>query len=81
MGAQTYDALALIDKAIALQKGGLDAAKTAEVLRGLTLESPRGRITIDAQTREVHQSMYVQRAEHGDGRYFNAEIAAFAPRV
>jgi branched-chain amino acid transport system substrate-binding protein len=81
MGVQAYDALALIDKAITLQKGGLDAAKTADVLRGLTLESPRGTITIDAQTREAHQPMYVQRAEHGAGRYYNAEIAAFAPRA
>jgi branched-chain amino acid transport system substrate-binding protein len=79
MTVQVWDALTAIDKAIAAQTGAIDAAKTMDVLRGLTFESPRGMLTFDPQTREVHQPMYIQRAEFSDGHYHNAEIAAFGP--
>ena len=79
MTVQTWDALTAIDKAVAAQKGTVDAARTMDVLRGASFESPRGTIAFDPQTREVHQPMYIQRATFADGRYFNAEIAAFGP--
>lgn len=77
---QAYDALALIDKIVAAQKGGLDAARSMEILRGIQLESPRGMLSFDPQTREVRQTMYVRRVEKRNGRYMNVEIAAFPPR-
>ena len=79
MTVQTWDALTAIDKAVAAQTGVIDAARTMDVLRGRSFQSPRGTITFDPVTREVHQPMYVQRASFADGHYFNAEIAAFAP--
>ena len=79
MAVQAYDALTAIDKSVGAQKGSIDAQKTVDALRGLTFESPRGTITIDAATREVHQPMYVQRAELHDGRYVNVEVTAFGP--
>jgi branched-chain amino acid transport system substrate-binding protein len=79
MTVQTWDALTAIDKAVAAQKGPIDAARTMEALRGASFQSPRGTITFDPVTREVHQAMYVQRAQFDGQHYFNAEIAAFAP--
>jgi len=68
-----------MDHAVSVQKGAIDPAKTMDALRGYTFESPRGTITIDPVTREVHEPMYVRRAEMRDGSFVNAEIAAFAP--
>jgi branched-chain amino acid transport system substrate-binding protein len=76
---QAYDALAAIDRAIGAQKGAIDANRTMEVLRGVTFESPRGTISIDPLTREVHQSIYIRRVERRNGRLANVEIAAFPP--
>jgi branched-chain amino acid transport system substrate-binding protein len=80
ISVQAFDALSAMDKAVAAQKGPIDTVRTIDALRGLTFESPRGSITIDAQTREVRESMYIRRAERTrDGRFVNAEIAAFPP--
>jgi branched-chain amino acid transport system substrate-binding protein len=78
IAVQAFDALTLMDHAVAAQKGAIDPAKTMDALRGYTFESPRGTITIDPVTREVHEPMYVRRAEMRDGNFINAEIAAFA---
>ena len=80
IAVQAFDALTAMDRAVAAQKGAIDPVKTIDALRGLTFESPRGMITIDAQTREVHESMYIRRTERGrDGKFENAEIASFSP--
>ncbi len=79
IAVQAFDALTAIDHAVAGQKGAIDPAKTIDALRGVTFESPRGPITIDAQTREVRESMYIRRTEVRNGKFVNAEIAAFAP--
>lgn len=76
---QAYDALAAIDRSIGPQKGAIDPNRTMELLRGITFESPRGMITLDAQTREARQTIYIRRVERGDGHLFNAEIAAYPP--
>jgi branched-chain amino acid transport system substrate-binding protein len=79
IAVQAFDALTAMDHAVAAQKGAIDPVKTIDALRGYTFESPRGTITIDAQTREVHESMYIRRTEMRDGKFVNAEIAAFPP--
>ncbi|HEY5341953.1 MAG TPA: ABC transporter substrate-binding protein [Candidatus Aquilonibacter sp.] len=79
IAVQAFDALTAMDHAVAGQKGPIDPVKTIDALRGYTFESPRGQITIDAQTREVHESMYIRRTEMRDGKFANAEIATFPP--
>ncbi|HEV8019904.1 MAG TPA: ABC transporter substrate-binding protein [Candidatus Lustribacter sp.] len=79
IAVQAFDALTAMDHAVAGQKGAIDPAKTIDALRGYTFESPRGMLTIDAQTREVHESMYIRRTEVVNGRFSNSEIAAIPP--
>jgi branched-chain amino acid transport system substrate-binding protein len=79
IAVQAFDALTAIDRAVTAQKGSVDAAKTIDALRGVTFESPRGPISIDAQTREVHENMYIRRTEMRNGKFANLEIAAVAP--
>ncbi len=79
ISVQAFDALTAIDHAVAGQKGAIDAVKAIDALRGLTFESPRGPITIDAQTREVRENMYIRRTEMHNGTFTNFEIASFPP--
>jgi branched-chain amino acid transport system substrate-binding protein len=79
IAVQAFDALTLIDRGIAGQKGAIDAAKTIDALRGVTVESPRGPISIDAQTREVRENMYIRRTQLVNGRFANIEIASYSP--
>ena len=75
-----YDALQAIYKVVAAQRGSLDPDKTMQLVRGLKIESPRGPIEIDPQTREIIQNIYIRRVDKVNGRLQNTEIAVF-PQV
>lgn len=79
IAVQAFDALTLIDRGVAGQKGAIDAAKTIDAIRGVTIESPRGPISIDAQTREVRENMYIRRTQLVNGKFANIEIASYPP--
>ncbi len=72
-----YDALAAIYKVVELQGGKVDPDRTMQLLRGLKLESPRGPITIDPQTRDIDQNIYIRRTERKDGRMVNTEFQTY----
>ena len=46
-----------------------------EAMKGLSWESPRGPISIDAQTRDIVQNIYMRRCERLDGELYNVEFA------
>lgn len=76
-GVATYDALHAIYNAVEAQKGNLDPDKTMQLIRGMKLESPRGPIEIDPQTREIIQNIYIRRVDKVNGKLQNTEIATF----
>jgi branched-chain amino acid transport system substrate-binding protein len=63
MAVAGYDGIRLIYSAFAATKGkgGGDALLAA--MKGQSFESPRGYITIDAQTRDIVQDVYIRRVE------------------
>jgi branched-chain amino acid transport system substrate-binding protein len=73
----TYDVLSAIYKAVAAQKGNLDPEKTMQLVRGMKIDSARGPITIDPQTRDIVQNIYIRRVDKVDGKYQNTEIATY----
>ena len=73
----TYDVLSAIYKAVAAQKGSLDPDKTMQLVRGMKIDSARGPITIDPQTRDIVQNIYIRRVDKIDGQYQNTEIATY----
>ncbi len=73
----TYDVLSAIYKAVAAQKGNLDPEKTMALVRGMKIESARGPIMIDPQTRDIVQNIYIRRVDKVDGKYQNTEIATY----
>jgi branched-chain amino acid transport system substrate-binding protein len=72
-----YDILAAIYKVVAAQNGNVDPDKTMQLIRGMKLESPRGPIEIDPQTRDIIQTIYIRRVEKVDGKYQNTELASY----
>jgi branched-chain amino acid transport system substrate-binding protein len=72
-----YDALAAIDLALAKTKGDLSGDKVMEALKGLSFESPRGPIQIDAVTRDIVQTIYIRRTERVKGQLVNVEFDQF----
>jgi len=63
MAVAGYDGIRLIYNAFAVTKGkgGGDALLAA--MKGQVIESPRGQILIDAQTRDVVQDVYIRKVE------------------
>jgi len=76
----TYDIMNAIYRVIEAQKGNLDPDRTMGLLRGMTFESPRGPLEIDARNRDIVQTVYIRRTEKRDGKYVNVEIASY-PRA
>jgi branched-chain amino acid transport system substrate-binding protein len=73
-----YDGMHVIYEALRKTggKGGGDALLAA--MRGQIFESPRGQIYIDANTRDIVQSVYIRKVERsrdGDGELYNIEFA------
>lgn len=72
-----YDALAAMDAALTETGGDLDPDQIMAALKGLSLESPRGPIRIDADSRDIVQTVYIRRTEKRDGELFNIEFDQF----
>ena len=72
-----YDAMAAIDLALAKTKGDSSGDKVMAALKGLSFESPRGQIEIDAATRDIVQTVYIRKTEKVDGKLVNVEFDKF----
>jgi branched-chain amino acid transport system substrate-binding protein len=71
-----YDGAHLID--IALKKAGkTDGDALVAAAKGQSWESPRGPMSIDPQTRDVVQTVYIRKVEKVGGKLVNVEIAKF----
>jgi branched-chain amino acid transport system substrate-binding protein len=74
MSVAGYDGMAAI-YAVADKLGGvMDADKALAILKGFSRTSPRGPITIDPETRDIVQTIYVRRVEKVDGQLRNVEF-------
>lgn len=74
-----FDGTHVLYKMIEATGGTANGAKAIEAAKGLTWESPRGPMKIDAQTRDVIQNVYIRVVEkQADGRYVNRETKTYA---
>jgi len=46
-------------------------------MKGTSFESPRGPISIDPETRDIVQNVYIRRVERKDGELYNIEFDVF----
>lgn len=69
-----YDGMRVIYEALKATKGqgGGDALLAA--MKGQLFESPRGKVFIDAQTRDIVQDVYLRKVERVNGQLYNVEF-------
>jgi branched-chain amino acid transport system substrate-binding protein len=72
-----WDGMALIYDIVKKLDGKIDADKAMEIVKGWTHESPRGPISIDPETRDIVQNVYICRVEKVNGRLANIEFEAY----
>ena len=73
-----FDGMHVIYKMIEATGGKQDAQKAVDAVKGLSWVSPRGPVTIDAESRHIMQNIYLREVTKGDdGKYYNKEIQTF----
>ena len=75
MSVGGYDGIALIYKALEKTGGDTNGAKLLAAMKGMSWTSPRGPISIDPDTRDIVQNVYIRKAEKKDGQIYNVEFA------
>lgn len=77
MAVGGYDGMHAIKAALEKTGGSTDGKAMVEAMKGMAWESPRGPVTIDPETRDIVQTVYLRRVERGaDGKLWNIEFAS-----
>jgi branched-chain amino acid transport system substrate-binding protein len=77
MAVGGYDGMHLIYEALKATKGSTDGPALIAAMKGMKWESPRGPISIDSETRDIVQNIYIRKVERVDGELYNVEFATF----
>jgi branched-chain amino acid transport system substrate-binding protein len=72
-----YDGMHLIYEALKKTKGSVDGDALVNAMKGMAWESPRGPISIDPQTRDIVQNIYIRRVEKVNGELYNIEFMSY----
>jgi branched-chain amino acid transport system substrate-binding protein len=75
MAVQSYDGMHLIYEALKKTNGATDGAAVVDAMKGQSFVSPRGPVTVDPDTREMIQNIYIRRVERVGGELYNVEFA------
>src|SRR5262249_26771100 len=74
VGVAVYDCMYLIYEALKKTHGNADGDALIAAMKGMSWESPRGTITVDPETRDLIQDVYIRRVERIDGELYNVEF-------
>jgi len=77
MAVGGYDGMHLIYEALKKTAGKTEGDSLIAAMKGMAWESPRGPISIDPETRDIVQNIYIRRVEKKDGELYNVEFATF----
>ncbi|WP_298258616.1 ABC transporter substrate-binding protein [Bradyrhizobium sp.] len=77
MAVGGYDGMHLIYAALKKTGGKADGDSLIAAMKGLAWESPRGPISIDPETRDIIQNVYIRKVEKVDGELYNVEFETF----
>jgi branched-chain amino acid transport system substrate-binding protein len=69
-----WDGISLIYAALKKTGGKTDGESLVNAAKGMKWESPRGPISIDPETRDIVQTVYIQKVEKVGGKLVNVEI-------
>jgi branched-chain amino acid transport system substrate-binding protein len=74
MSVAGYDGMHLIAEVLKKTGGSTDAEKFIAAAKGMSWASPRGKITIDPDTRDIVQTVYIRKVEMVGGKLQNVEF-------
>jgi branched-chain amino acid transport system substrate-binding protein len=77
MAVGGYDGIHLIYEALKKDGGKTDGDSLLAAMKGMAWESPRGPISIDPETRDIVQNVYIRKVEKKDGELYNVEFQTF----
>ena len=72
-----YDGMHAIYEALKKTQGKTDGDGLINAMKGMTWESPRGQISIDPETRDIVQNVYIGKIEKVQGELYNVEFETF----
>jgi branched-chain amino acid transport system substrate-binding protein len=72
-----YDGMHAIYEAFKKTQGKTDGDGLINAMKGMTWESPRGQISIDPETRDIVQNVYIGKVEKVQGELYNVEFETF----
>jgi branched-chain amino acid transport system substrate-binding protein len=78
MAVQAYDGMHMIYEALKKTNGATDGTALVNAMKGLSFVSPRGPVTLDPETREMIQNIYIRKVERVGGELYNVEFATIA---
>ena len=77
MSVGGYDGMHLIYEALKKTGGKADGDSLIAAMKGMKWESPRGPISIDPETRDIVQNIYMRKVEKKNGQLYNVEFQTF----
>ena len=77
MAVGGYDGMHLMYEALKKTGGKTDGDSLIAAMKGMAWESPRGPISIDPDTRDIIQNVYIRKVEKKNGELYNVEFATF----
>jgi branched-chain amino acid transport system substrate-binding protein len=72
-----YDGMHLIYEALKKTGGKTDGDGLLAAMKGMRWESPRGMMSIDPETRDIIQPIYIRKVEKINGELWNTEFATY----
>jgi branched-chain amino acid transport system substrate-binding protein len=78
LAVSVYDGMHLIYEALKKTAGDPNGEAMVAAMKGMAWESPRGPISIDPDTRDIVQDVYIRRVERADGELYNVEFEKYA---
>ncbi len=72
-----YDGMHVIYEALKKTNGSTDGDALVNAMKGTAWESPRGPVSIDPETRDIIQNIYISKVEKVSGELYNIEFATF----
>jgi len=72
-----YDGMHVIYEALKKTGGKTDGDALLAAMKGMRWESPRGMISIDPDTRDIVQNIYMRKVEKVNGELYNVEFQTF----
>ena len=74
MAVQSYDGMHMIYEAMKKTNGSTNGEALVNAMKGLSWTSPRGPVTVDPETREMIQNIYIRKVERVGGELYNVEF-------